>query len=73
MGSSPAGLPNPDMASVPSGCGSVLPGTVAETTPSSPTLMLVALAGTVMPLATGRPLEVTRRPCASTLNEPSRV
>ena len=33
----------------------------------------VALAGTVMPLATGRPLELTRRPCESTWNEPSRV
>ena len=34
---------------------------------------LVAFGGTVMPLAIGSPLEVTRRPCESSWNEPSRV
>ena len=73
MGSSPPAFTNPDMARLPRGCGCVLPGTVALTAPSLLMLMLVALGGMVMPLATGRPPEVTRRPWASTLKEPSRV
>ncbi|MNY75483.1 hypothetical protein D3C86_2147690 [compost metagenome] len=73
MGSRPALLMKLDMAMLPSGWGCVLPGTMADTAPSVLILMLVALGGTVMPLATGRPLELTSRPCESTWNEPSRV
>ena len=62
-----------DIARLPNCCGWVLPETMAETTPSALMLTLVAPCGTVMPLATGRPLEVTSRPCESTWNEPSRV
>ncbi len=54
-------------------CGVGLLGSVADTVPSAAMLTLVAEGGTVMPLATGRPEDVTSRPCASTWNEPSRV
>ena len=58
---------------LPNCWGAGLPGKVAETMPSALMLTLMALGGTVMPLATGRPLEVTMRPWASSWKEPSRV
>ncbi len=50
-----------------------MPGIVAVTVPSVAIDTFLALAGTVTPLATGRPLAVTSRPWLSTWNEPSRV
>ena len=73
MGSRPAGLMKLAMARLPTVCGCVLPGTVTATAPSALMVTLVALAGMVMPLTTGSPLDVTMRPWASTWNEPSRV
>ena len=73
MGSRPAGLMKLDMASCPIGWGAGLPGSRADTAPSALMLTAVVPGGMVMPLATGRPLEVVRRPCASSWKEPSRV
>ena len=58
---------------LPTCCGVALPGIFTVTTPSLPTVTLCASAGMVMSPARARPLEVTRRPCASTCRLPSRV